>query len=403
METKIFGNSDIAEAASALRSGGAVAVPTETVYGLCCRALDEKAVHNIYELKGRPEVKPLSLMVGSFDWAERYCSAVPEAARRLAEKYLPGPLTIILPSKDCVPEIVRAGGKTIGIRCPDHPLTLELLRALDEPLAGPSANPSGAPSPKNAQAVLAYFDGKIEGVLDGGECGVGVESTIIDMSRTPYRILRLGALTEDEVFSALVDSMTVLGITGGTGSGKTTALRAVEELGGLVIDCDAVYHELLASGGEMLDAIIKRFPDSAPGGVFDRKKLGAIVFASPEALAELNAITHRYVVAETERRLRDWAINGGTLAAIDAIALVESGIAARCDAVIGVTAPRSERVRRLMLREGITAEYAESRIDAQQPEEFYKANCKYILDNNGGMEEFSEKCRALIKSLTGGK
>ena len=403
METKLLAKDGIAEAAELLRAGGAVAVPTETVYGLCCNGLDERAVRHIYELKGRPEVKPLSLMVSSFDEAGRYCTEAPPQATALADRFMPGPITIILPSRSCVPEIVRAGGSTIGLRCPDHPMTLELLRALGLPLAGPSANPSGEPSPKNAAAVMRYFDGKIEGVLDGGEGGVGVESTVIDMSRTPYRILRAGALTGEQIFSALAEAMTVIGITGGTGSGKTTALAAVRERGGLVIDCDEVYHELLESGGDMLDAITARFPGCAADGKFDRKALGREVFASPGALLELNAITHPYISAEVGRRLRAWVAEGGTLAAVDAIALIESGIAERCSALVAVTAPRSERVRRLMLREGISREYAESRIDAQRPDEYYREHCDYVLENDGGVEEFAEKCRSLIDSLTGGK
>ena len=127
------------------------------------------------------------------------------------------------------------------------------------------------------------------------------------------------------------------------------------------------------------------------------------MFASPGALLELNAITHPYISAEVGRRLRDWAAEGGTLAAVDAIALIESGIAERCSALVAVTAPRSERVRRLMLREGISREYAESRIDAQRPDEYYREHCDYVLENDGGVEEFAEKCRSLIDSLTGGK
>ena len=401
MMTRVFGREDIPAAAELIRAGGLVAVPTETVYGLCCNGLDEEAVKEIYELKGRPEIKPLSLMVHDFAAAERYCHDIPKAAYALAEKFLPGPLTIILPSKDNVPNIVRAGGDTVGIRCPDHPLTLELLRELDLPMAGPSANSSGAPSPKNAQTVLDYFSGSIRGVLDGGECGIGVESTIIDMSQTPYRILRRGALSEDEIFAELRKSMTVLGITGGTGGGKTTALQAVEEQGGLVIDCDAVYHELLRSDTDMLSELDGRFPGVITGGVIDRKALGRIVFADAQALLELNAITHKYVRRETDRRLTEWALSGGTLAAIDAIALIESGMDADCDAVIGIVAPREIRIQRLMKREGISREYAASRIDAQKSDDWFRENCGHILVNDGTYEEFQEKCRTLITALAG--
>ena len=216
-----------------MRGGGLVAVPTETVYGLAGNGLDEKAVAEIYEVKGRPEVKPLSLMVHDAASMERYCENVPPQAYTLAKKFWPGPLTIVMKAKPCVPEIVRAGGETVGLRCPDHPLTLELLEKSGVPFAAPSANPSGEPSPKNADSVLKYFDGKIDAVLDGGECGIGCESTLIDLSRTPYRILRQGALPADEIADAFVDSMKIIGITGGTGCGKTTALNELERRGAL--------------------------------------------------------------------------------------------------------------------------------------------------------------------------
>ena len=220
-----------------MRGGGLIAVPTETVYGLAGNGLDEKAVAEIYEVKGRPEVKPLSLMVHDAASMERYCENVPPQAYTIAKKFWPGPLTIVMKAKPCVPEIVRAGGETVGLRCPDHPLTLELLEKSGVPFAAPSANPSGEPSPKNADSVLKYFDGKIDSVLDGGECGIGCESTLIDLSRTPYRILRQGALPADEIADALVDSMKIIGITGGTGCGKTTALNELERRGALLIDC----------------------------------------------------------------------------------------------------------------------------------------------------------------------
>ena len=181
---------EIAQAADAIRAGQLVAVPTETVYGLAGNGLDPKAVAQIYEVKGRPSVKPLSLMVHDASAMARYCAPVPQAAYTLAEAFWPGPLTIVLRAKDCVPEIVRAGGQTVGLRCPDHPATLALIEAAQLPLAAPSANPSGAPSPKTADDVLAYFDGQIAAVIDGGPCGIGRESTLVDLSCTPYRILR---------------------------------------------------------------------------------------------------------------------------------------------------------------------------------------------------------------------
>lgn len=390
---------NIGLAAEIIKRGGLVSVPTETVYGLAGNGLDEQAVAKIYEVKGRPEVKPLSLMVPGVQAMYAYCQDVPKAACALAEKFWPGPLTIILKSKSEIPEIVRAGGSTVGLRCPDHPQTLALLNACALPLAAPSANPSGEPSPKTADAVLAYFDGSIDAVIDGGQCGIGQESSIIDMSQTPYRILRHGALPEKEIFSALQDSLTLVGITGGTGCGKTTALNVLADMGALIIDADALYHELTFTSEEMRREIIERFGSVYDGNVLDRKALGNIVFNDPQALLDLNAITHKHVDGEIERRLTRHALNGGTLAAIDAIALLDAGYAKRTVFNVGITAPTEERVKRLLLREGVTEEYARMRIAAQKSNEYFEQNCHYTLCNDGTREQFEDKCNKFFTEV----
>lgn len=382
-----------------MRGGGLVAVPTETVYGLAGNGLDEKAVAEIYEVKGRPEVKPLSLMVHDAASMERYCESVPPQAYTLAKRFWPGPLTIVMKAKPCVPEIVRAGGETVGLRCPDHPLTLELLEKSRVPFAAPSANPSGESSPKNADSVLKYFDGKIDAVLDGGECGIGRESTLIDLSRMPYRILRQGALPADEIADALVDGMKIIGITGGTGCGKTTALNELERRGALLIDCDAVYHRMLETDRPMLDEIEKYFPGAVVDGKLDRKALGAVVFTDEEALRDLNIITHRHINLEIRRILREHAMNGGTLAAIDAIELFSSGLAKRCTATVGVIAGRDVRISRIMRRDGISREYAMMRVNAQRPNEYFIQNCSRVLENNGSQEEFIERCKKTFEEV----
>lgn len=398
METKDFTN-DLDGATEALKNGGLVAVPTETVYGLAACGFSEEAVAELYEVKDRPEKKPLSLMVAGKDAMDALCREVPPMAKKLADIYWPGPLTIVLNAKPCVPDIVRAGGGTVGLRCPDHPQLRALLEKVDFPLAAPSANPSGEKSPVTAEEVWSYFDGRIDGVIDGGRCTLGKESTIIDLSKTPYTVLREGAVSIQELNMMLVANMTVIGITGGTGCGKTTALEAAEELGGLVIDCDAVYHRLLREPGKMRDAIEARFPGALKPGSDDTKALGEIVFNDPAALADLNAITGQCVGDEMNRMLLQSARNGCMFAAIDAISLIESGVGAMCTTTVGVTAPREVRVQRLMKRDGIDRKYAQLRIDAQKPDSFYAENCEHLLVNDATREAFYEKSKRLFEDI----
>ena len=179
----------------------------------------------------------------------------------------------------------------------------------------------------------------------------------------------------------------ILGITGGTGCGKTTLLNVIRDYGGLVLDCDEIYHQLLESDGSLLAALKKRFPAAFPDGCFARKELGRMVFADPAALEDLNAITHSAVRREVERRLEA----GPELAAIDAIGLFESGLNRLCDLTVAVTAPRAARIDRLMRRDGISAAYAESRIRAQHNEAWFREHCDFVLENSGTQEEFHKK------------
>lgn len=398
MKTELISR-DISRAAELIRQGRLVAVPTETVYGLAGNGLDETSVKEIYEVKGRPEVKPLSLMVPGPEAMELYCRDIPPQATTLARRFWPGPLTIILKSRESIPQIVRAGGDTLGLRCPDHPMTLEALRLAKLPFAAPSANPSGAPSPKCAEDVMAYFDGKISAVIDGGECGIGRESTIIDMSAAPYKILRQGALSEEAIVDALTEELTVIGITGGTGCGKTTALKELEKRGALIIDCDALYHELLESDEPMIAELKANFPGAVVEGVLDRKALGRIVFSDSAALLKLNAITHRYVDMALTERLRQHAMAGGSLAAIDAIELISSGVSKKCTATIAVTADRELRIQRIMARDGISREYAELRVDAQKPDSYFAENCDYVIKNNSDHVEFINGFDRIIQEV----
>ena len=186
----------------------------------------------------------------------------------------------------------------------------------------------------------------------------------------------------------------IFGITGGTGCGKTTALKAIEQLGGIVLDCDAIYHELLQTDESLLNAIDARFPGVVEDGQLQRKKLGAIVFNDPEALLDLNAITHAAIKAEVVRRLTD----APGLAAIDAIELFSSGLSELCDATVAIVAPLEDRVRRLMKRDGISEEYARARITAQKDDAWFRAHCDHVLENNGNFDAFATTCIDFFRS-----
>ena len=381
------------------------------------------------------------------------------------------------------------------------------------PVAAPSANTSGRPSCTTAAHVREDMDGRIDGVVDGGPCRVGVESTIIDLTCTPPRLLRPGGLPLEElravlgevavdkavtqqmaagerprapgmkyrhyapkapvtvvtgsprasarrllaeigardgvicfdefaplfaghivhrlgasgdklaqsqhVFDALrtfdatdvpaiwaqcpdsaglglavgnrlkkaagfhteeADGAFVLGITGGTGAGKTTLLHALERRGALVLDCDAVYHEMLRTDAPLRADLTAAFGDVfAPDGGLDRQKLGNIVFGDAGALAQLDAIIFRHLPRALARRMEE---SGARLIALDAIKLVESGLGALCDVTVAVTAPEEVRVRRIMMRDGISEDYARARVRAQRSEEAFRADCDAVFENN---------------------
>ena len=525
METIIFhpekDTNAIAEAAAILRRGGLLGIPTETVYGLGADGLNEDAVRRIFEAKGRPQDNPLILHVPDAGWLERCCVDVPETAYALAEKFWPGPLTMILPRRDCVPLRTTGGLDTVGVRCPDHPVTRAIIQAAGVPVAAPSGNTSGRPSPTCARHMMEDMMGKIDGIVDGGDCAVGVESTIIDLTVQPPRLLRPGGLplealeavlgtvavdkavrqkladgekakapgmkyrhyapraavtvvtgtpgrsarwirahlpekagvicfdeyaplfaghivhrlgaADDKlaqaqhVFDALrtfddtdveaifaqcpdesglglavsnrlkkaagfhtVDvSPLVIGFTGPTGAGKTCALRALERLGGLVLDCDAVYHQLLRTDASLRAAITAAFgPVFTPDGALDRQKLGAAVFSDPAALDRLNAIIFDRLPRELLRRVNE---SDAAMVGIDAINLVESGLYRLCRRTVAVLAPTETRVRRIMARDGISEDYARLRVQAQKPDEFYRARCTDVLMNDAASPQVFEE------------
>ena len=521
----------VSAAAKILREGGLVGLPTETVYGLGANGLDAAAFRKIFEAKGRPQDNPLILHVTGPQWLLRYCAEVPPMAYVLARKFWPGPLTLILKRGPGIPDETTAGLDTIAVRCPNHPVTLAIIREAGVPIAAPSANLSGRPSCTTAEDVMEDMDGRIQCLVDGGPCVVGVESTILDLTCKPPRLLRpggvametleqligpialdkavSGSLSDQEqprapgmkyrhyapkapvtvvtgapgdsareilrrvgpasgvicfdeyaarfagqkvqalgpsqdkqtqaqrIFDALrafdsedvteiyaqcpdnqglglaianrlkkaagfhiidADSpRVVIGITGCTGAGKTSVLEALRSMGGQVVDCDAVYHQMLEENDEMRNAINVVFPGVFTAeGKLNRQKLGKEVFAQRDRLSRLNEIVFQYVVPEVRRLVG----SEEGLYAVDAINLLESGLSELCDCTIAVTAPTELRVRRIMARDNISEQYARMRVTAQKSDEYYRTKCDYELANAGDdPKAFQAEAREFFRRL----
>lgn len=198
------------KAAAIIRAGGLVVIPTETVYGLGANALDEAAVARIFAAKGRPQDNPLIIHISCAEELERYCHDIPDSAYLLAERFWPGPLTMVLPVKDCIPRRTTAGLDTVAVRCPKTAVTRALIAEAGVPIAAPSANLSGKPSTTTAAHVLHDYGegGKIDAIIDGGPCEVGVESTIVDLTGARPRLLRPGGVTP-EALQALLGALDV--------------------------------------------------------------------------------------------------------------------------------------------------------------------------------------------------
>lgn len=195
--------SETARAAEILQRGGLVAFPTETVYGLGANALDAAAVARIFEAKGRPASSPLIVHVGSIEMARSLALAWPEAAEKLARSFWPGPLTMVVPKKPTIPDRVTGGLPSVGLRMPDHPIALELLRVAGIPLAAPSANRFTRLSPTTAEHVREGLGDAVDLILDGGPCTVGIESTVISLVRPVPRILRPGMISQPQIESVI--------------------------------------------------------------------------------------------------------------------------------------------------------------------------------------------------------
>ncbi len=213
----------IARAADILKLGGTVAVPTETVYGLAASAFDDNAIKAVFAAKGRPQDNPLIVHISDFKQLEEIAAEIPESARLCAEKFWPGPFTMVLKSRGSVAKSVSAGLDTVAVRMPSNRVICDVIEKSGLPLAAPSANTSGAPSPTAAHHVLDDLDGKIDAVIMGEECEVGVESTVISLSGDTPRLLRPGAVTAEQLLDILPDMVIDKAVLSQPESGKAVA------------------------------------------------------------------------------------------------------------------------------------------------------------------------------------
>lgn len=209
METKLLTSEQYKEAGAILKKGGLVGIPTETVYGLAANALDGAAVAKIFEAKGRPQDNPLIVHIADLSEIDDLVAYVPPVVYDLADAFWPGPLTIILEKSGIIPDEVTTGLNTVAIRMPSHPVARQIIKAAGVPLAAPSANTSGKPSPTTAAHVMHDMNGKIDAVVDGGPCEVGVESTVITLATRKPRLLRPGRITPDELEEVLGDELII--------------------------------------------------------------------------------------------------------------------------------------------------------------------------------------------------
>lgn len=525
METKLLqpNNDGIDAAARLLQSGQLVAIPTETVYGLAADALNGEAVASIFKAKDRPMDNPLIVHIGDIkEWAP-LVTHITDEAKKLADAYWPGPLTMILPAADCIPIEVTGGLDTVAVRFPAHPVAQAVILRSGCPLAAPSANRSGSPSPTNAQRVVEDMDGRIAAILDGGNSDVGVESTVIDMCHTPPRLLRPGGITpamleavvgpieidsavthaleagaiaaspgmkykhyapraevhivkgtpsayaeyvnqhQDEgvfalcfeedkfavpavtygsrydaltqaqqLFDALrqldeqgaktvyaacpsqdgvglavynrllraagfriVNTIQVIGLTGPTGSGKSTVADTWRQMGIPIIDTDQLARRVVEPNSPCLDQLVETFSNEIlnADGTLNRAALAQIAFSTPEGATALNAITHPAILALTQQLLEQAADGGHPAAVVDAPLLFESNFNRICHHIVTVMAPQETRLNRIMARDKLTEEAAHLRMKAQHFDEFYCRDGVLVIQNDDSISTLQQKAR----------
>lgn len=507
-----------------------VGIPTETVYGLAADATNVCAIKKIFEAKGRPSDNPLIVHISRIEQLNDLVAEIPPLATQLAKEFWPGPLTMIFERKDSLPKEIAPKLNTVAVRMPSHPVAREIIERAGVPLAAPSANLSGSPSPTCASHVMKDMDGRIPAVLDGGECDVGVESTVLYLAKGTPRLLRPGGITVEQIeavigkididpsvlsdiytenaaspgmkykhyspnakvivvdgdrdkfvyyvnqfekekgvyalcfdeekdemqvpyismgskdtqkgyakslFSALRDlddegakiiyahcpnlegvglavynrliraaafkivtpkSYCILGLTGTTGSGKSTVSEYLKSKGAFIIDCDTVAH-MIIDKQEVKEEIVSAFGDVLEDGKVNRKALAKVAFSSKENTKKLNNITHPVITKEIEKLIALAKLLKAPLTVIDAPLLFEAKIENICDATLTITADKDLRLKRIMERDNIDKDSALLRINTQKDDSVYSEKATYTVTNNGGTEELLSAIDQIIYDI----
>lgn len=520
MKTEIFSTTeqDINRAGKIIAAGGLVAFPTETVYGLGADALNDEAVKNIYLAKGRPSDNPLIVHICKKEDITPLVKQVTPEAKAVMNAFFPGPITIILPKSKKVGNVVSGGLNTVAIRMPKNEIARRLIKAAGVPIAAPSANTSGLPSPTKAKYVIDDMMGKIDGIIDGGDCEFGVESTVLTLATDTPTILRPGAITkemlekvlgrvdiakavtegmknneiaaspgmkykhyapkakvimvkadgekyskfvnmqknafalcfeEDEVnipkitfgkenddlsqakelFDALrqadeqgahkvyariprktgvglavynrliraaafriidLEKPFFIGLTGQTGAGKGYIGKKLKDAGFNVLDTDIYARKITEKNSFVFPKLQEVFGnDIIENGELNRPLLARRAFSNKEKTKTLNSIMHPAIIELCKKDAKFPAV-------LDAPLLFECGANKLCTVVLAVTADEKTRICRIMKRDGITAEQAKLRINAQKDEEFYKSHADFVINNNDG-EDIESQIQHFLK------